>query len=205
VVIMTDLKTCPFCGQPPRVAKSDAELLWCPNSSCANYCRAFMRTDWNTRAEPSGTASDSETGEPKGGEAVAAAMRITIIDSGNGLQAIRNWENIGELPAGDYMLFTHPPRATAVEVNEAYARGRNDGWEAHAAKVSTTAVADARGIERYRWWRENLHLMNSDEGGIHGIAYSLQIPWPFIERATVGELADAIADAALSAQRGEVK
>jgi hypothetical protein len=63
---------------------------------------------------------------------------------------------------------------------------------------------DARAATRYRWWRDNLQLLTDDEAGLHGVAFSFQVPWNFIERATSGEVADAIADAAISAQRVEV-
>lgn len=47
--------------------------------------------------------------------------------------------------------------------------------------------------------------MYSDEYRIHGMAYSFHIPWSFIERAAVSELADEIADRALSIQHVDGK
>jgi hypothetical protein len=54
---------------------------------------------WNTRAD-------------QGGEAVAAVV-ITLRDGPNGqvLESCRDWN----LSAGEHKLYTHPPRATAVE------------------------------------------------------------------------------------------
>lgn len=46
-----------------------------------------------------------------GGEGATPAMRIVIVDRGDGFTAIRHWDNIGELPAGEHFLYTHPAQA----------------------------------------------------------------------------------------------
>lgn len=46
-----------------------------------------------------------------GGEDATPSMRIVIVDRGDGFTAIRHWDNIGELPAGEHFLYTHPAQA----------------------------------------------------------------------------------------------
>lgn len=41
---------------------------------------------------------------------MAAAIRLVIVDGPHGIQAIRQWDNIAELPAGEYFL--HLSQAT---------------------------------------------------------------------------------------------
>lgn len=48
---------------------------------------------------------------------------------------------------------------------------------------------------RYRWWKETgFKWLESDDDGLAGLAYACQLDLNFINKASEGELADAIAD-----------
>jgi hypothetical protein len=62
------------------------------------------------------------------------------------------------------------------------------------------AQQDAR---RYRWWRNRIEWLTSDEGGIAGCAYCSQIDLNVIKMASTAELFDMIADVTIDAAQSQ--
>ena len=64
---------------------------------------------------------------------------------------------------------------------------------------------DERDAKRYRWWRDNIDLLEEDGDGIVGVAYNFQIPLHGLDKSvekeqTHAELMDAIADAGIASE-----
>jgi hypothetical protein len=64
---------------------------------------------------------------------------------------------------------------------------------------------DERDARRYRWWRDNIDIIEEDGDGIVGVAYNFQIPLYGIDKSvekeqTHAELMDAIADVGIASE-----
>ena len=59
----------------------------------------------------------------------------------------------------------------------------------------------AKDSERYRWLRENIRWILDDEAGLSGVAFSHQLSMSVIRESDDASLLDAVADAAISANK----
>jgi hypothetical protein len=67
-------------------------------------------------------------------------------------------------------------------------------------------TAQRKDAERHRWWRDHIHLVEMDDAGVEGVAFSFQLPLYGIDPSVThdqskAQLMDDIADAAIAASK----
>lgn len=114
--------------------------------------------------------------------------------------AFQNAEYVYADFARDLERELNAARAAAPSADEA----RADRFDEIAERAASEIAELRRDAARMRWWRENTGYL-ADQNGLPGIAFSFQVPLPVIKRGIASELMDAIADAAIAAEREDVE
>jgi hypothetical protein len=153
------------------------------------------------------------------GEVAKPTIRLVIIGKPGDMQAIRQWENIGELPPGEYFLYTHPAtrelpirhwltiraHIATLEGQLAEAQGelaaKDEAYRLQFEACARLGEVEARLAEveadarRYRYLKAKYAFRNP-EYGTAGVGYYGFYSSPLLK----GKTLDAAIDAAMEAK-----